>query len=402
VRVLSVGALYPPHDLGGGYELTWRSSVLHLRARGHDVRVLAGDHRAPGADEAEELDPDVHRDLRWYWRDGGFPPLSLAQTIALERHNRAVLLRHLRRFRPEVVAWWQMSAMSLSMLEQVRRAGLPAAGVVGNEWLAAGERLDRWLSWCRAHPRRAAVAGRLLGLPVRADLDGAATWLLNSEATARQARAAGLRLPDAAVVHPGADHGLFTPAPPPPWRWRLLYLGRLEPRKGVHLAVEALALLPAEATLVLQGAGEAAYLERLRARAAELGVSDRIQWSSVPRDRLREVYADADALLFPVQWEEPWGLVPLEAMAVGRPVVATGTGGSGEYLRHEENCLLLEPRDSPEALAAAVRRLAGDEALRERLTAAGHRTAARFTQAAYDEAIAAALQRAVAGARRGA
>jgi glycosyltransferase involved in cell wall biosynthesis len=130
-------------------------------------------------------------------------------------------------------------------------------------------------------------------------------------------------------------------------------------------------------------------------------VSARIEWSSVARERLRDLYAGADALLFPVQWEEPWGLVPLEAMAVGRPVVATGTGGSAEYLRHEENCLLYEPRDSPEALAAAVRRLAGDEPLRGRLTAAGHRTAERFTQEAYNEAIAAALEREVAGARRG-
>ncbi len=50
--------------------------------------------------------------------------------------------------------------------------------------------------------------------------------------------------------------------------------------------------------------------------------------------------AAADALLFPVQWEEPWGLVPLEAMASGTPVVATGTGGSGEYLRDGDNCLV--------------------------------------------------------------
>ena len=287
MRVLSVGALYPPHDLGGGYELTWRSSVLHLRARGHDVRVLASDRRAPEVDPAAELDPDVHRELRWYRRGGDLPPPRLGQTIRLERHNRAVLRRHLRRHRPDVVAWWQMSAMSLSLVEQVRRAGIPAVGIVGNEWLVAGPRQDLWLAWCRAHGRRAAVAERLLGVPADVDLDRAATWLLNSEATARLARSGGLTLPGAAVAHPGVDHDLFAPAAAPPWRWRLLYLGRLEARKGVHLAVEALALLPEAATLVLQGAGEAAYVEQLRRRADDLGVSDRIRWSSVPRDSSR-------------------------------------------------------------------------------------------------------------------
>jgi glycosyltransferase involved in cell wall biosynthesis len=196
------------------------------------------------------------------------------------------------------------------------------------------------------------------------------------------------------VVHPGIDDALFRPAEPPPWRWRLLYLGRLDPRKGVHLAVDALAKLPTETTLVLQGSGDARYVEELRERAAALGVGDRVSFTSTPRERLREVYAEADVVLFPVQWEEPWGLVPLEAMAVGRPVIASGTGGSREYLEHESNCLIYAPADSGEALAAAVRRLAGDPALRERMRQAGTLTATPFTEAAYNRAIEAALTQA--------
>ena len=127
----------------------------------------------------------------------------------------------------------------------------------------------------------------------------------------------------------------------------------------------------------------------------------RIEFSSEPRERLAAVYADADAVLFPVQWDEPWGLVPLEAMAVGRPVIATGTGGSAEYLSHERNCLIYEPRNSPRALADAVNRLAADASLRERLRDGGLATAPRFTERRYNEAIAAALDEVVgrAGAR---
>jgi glycosyltransferase involved in cell wall biosynthesis len=80
-------------------------------------------------------------------------------------------------------------------------------------------------------------------------------------------------------------------------------------------------------------------------------------------------------------------------MAVGRPVVATGTGGSREFLVHERNCLLYEPVESAQALADAVRRLGDDPALRARLRAAGSETAARYTERAYNEAIRRALER---------
>jgi len=78
-------------------------------------------------------------------------------------------------------------------------------------------------------------------------------------------------------------------------------------------------------------------------------------------------------------------------MAVGRPVVASGTGGSAEYLTDEENCLIYTPRNDARALAEAVDRLAGDADLRARLRDAGLNTAPRFTERRYNEAIAAAL-----------
>jgi glycosyltransferase involved in cell wall biosynthesis len=383
--------MYPPHDLAGGYELTWRSSVIHLRSLGHHVRVLTSDYRAPQLEPDLELDEDVHRELRWYWRDHEFPRYGLRARIAIERSNAAVLERHLAELRPDVVAWWGMGGMSLGLVERVRRAGLPAVGVVGDEWLRWGPRADGWLRLVQARPRLARFAERLTGLPGAVDFDGAALWLFNSDAM----RASAPPLTRTAVAHPGIDDELFLPAAAGEWGWRLLYLGRIDRRKGIHVALDALRELPDEATLTIQGGGDDAYLRELEERAPP----DRLVLSTEPRERLPAVYAAADALVFPVQWEEPWGLVPLEAMAVGRPVVASGTGGSGEYLRHEHNALLYEPRDSPTALAAALRRLAADAGLRKRLRENGRETAARFTQRAYNDAIAHALEEAARGAR---
>src|SRR5215212_9295630 len=106
MRVLAVGNMYPPHDLGGGYEITWRSSVEYMCSRGDDVRVLTTDFRAPGVPDLDE--PDVHRELRWYWRDHEFPRLGWRERRRIERHNAALLAAEIEAFRPDAIAWWAM------------------------------------------------------------------------------------------------------------------------------------------------------------------------------------------------------------------------------------------------------------------------------------------------------
>ncbi len=142
VRILTAGNLYPPQHLGG-YELMWRSSVAHQRARGHEVRVLTTDWRQPDVDRSVPEDDDVHRELRWYWHDHRFPRIGPRGRLELERHNAAILDGHLERFRPDVVCWWAMGGMSLSLIERARRAGLPAAAVVASEDEALATELQR-------------------------------------------------------------------------------------------------------------------------------------------------------------------------------------------------------------------------------------------------------------------
>jgi len=137
-----------------------------------------------------------------------------------------------------------------------------------------------------------------------------------------------------------------------------------------------------DVTLRVIGDGDAAELGRLRGRACE-----RVRFEpGVSRRELAAAYAAADAVVFPVEWGEPWGLVPLEAMAVGRPVIATGTGGSAEYLADGHNTALFKPGDA-DALAARIAELAASPPLRERLRAGGRETAARLTEARWTSAV---------------
>jgi len=393
VRVLTVGNLYPPHHLGG-YEVLWQSSVRWLRADGHVVRVLTSDHRVPGAG-GEAEDEDVHRELRMYWSDHGFPRLRPLARLRLERRNAAALDGHLRDFRPDAVCWWGMGGMSLSLVERVAARGVPAVGAMADEWLIYGRDVDQWSAALAARPRLGRIAGALTGARGLRDPGSAAHWVFLSEHI-RERAAARWPLPSTEVAHAGPDRELLRPAEPRPWGWRIGCVGRIDPRKGIDTAIRALAELPAEATLQVAGRGDEAHAGELRALVAELGLGDRVAFGFAPRAELGGVYAALDAVVFPVTWNEPWGLVPLEAMAVGRPVVATGRGGSGEYLRDGENCLLFDPDAGPGALAEALRRLAGDEALRERLRRGGLAMVERLDDGGLDAAVERALLRAAA------
>ena len=374
LRVLAIGSLYPPHH-EGGYELSWYWTMRHLRAGGHAVRVLASDHRRAGVVNGE--DPDVHRELHMYWRDHVFLRPGWRERVRLERANAAALARHVQELRPQVASVWPMGGMSLSLLERLRRAGVPTLAMVEDDWLVYGPRADRWLHSPLVRGAPAAWVERASGLPARVDWGRAARYLFVSEHTRRRALA-HRALPDTAVLPIGIEDRFLAPREPPPWRWSLLYVGRLDPRKGTEDALAALAALPSPATLTFAGTGDPAHERVLRAHAGE-----RVRFAgAVGRSELPDLYAQADAVLFPVRWEEPWGLVPLEAMGLGRPVIATGLGGSGEYLEHEVNCLLVAPGDPP-AIAAAVRRLAEEEGLRRRLREGGMRTARAHTAEAF-------------------
>ena len=377
--------MYPPHHYGG-YELVWEAAVEHLRRIGHDVRVLTTDTRTSARDDDP---PYVHRELRWTLEDARFRVLGRRERVSLARHNHRTLGRHLDDFEPHVVTWWSMGGLTLTMLETVRRRGLPAVALVHDEWLDYGRRADGWSSPFRNRWRRAApLAERLTGIPAVVDYGGAARYLFVSDHLRRHAEGLGLGLRDTGVAHSGID-GAFLQEPQPPhaWRWRLLYVGRLDPRKGVQTAVDALAHLPGEAQLDIAGGWDSQEEARLRERAREVGVEDRVTFlGQSNRDDLIRAYDESDVVVFPVVWQEPWGLVPIEAMARGRPVVATGRGGSAEYLRDGDNCLLFAAEEAGR-LAAAVRRLADDPALRDHLRATGLETARRHTQTTLNAAV---------------
>ena len=195
----------------------------------------------------------------------------------------------------------------------------------------------------------------------------------------------------------------FWAAPATPLRrapFQVLFAGRLEREKGVEVLLRAwgaAGLEPDEAALVLVGDGPLAH-EAGRGTARLEGPR--------PAAEVRDFYAGSDVVVVPSiptrAFREPWGLVVNEAFDRGVPVIASTAVGAaaGGLVRHEETGLVV-PAGNPSALAAALRRLHGDPALRGRLGAAAREAVKAHSHAAWAAGMSRALAAAGAGAPEG-
>lgn len=176
------------------------------------------------------------------------------------------------------------------------------------------------------------------------------------------------------------------PPPPPGSAPRAIFIGRLAPYKGVDFLLRALELVP---ELRLEVVGDGPERNRLHTLADALAVSDRVKWwGEYPDEDLPRRMADADFLVLPsVTVEEMFGMVLLEAMAAGRPIITTAVPSGVREVNLPGVTGLEVPIRDVEALAAAMRELVDKPGMREEFGRAGRaRVKDRFTNAAMTDA----------------
>lgn len=177
----------------------------------------------------------------------------------------------------------------------------------------------------------------------------------------------------------------FTPGGAPPDPHSLLFVGRLEDKKGVHVLLQALALLPPSSDALLRIVGSGPEEERLRMLAQTLGVAARVIFvGPVPNQDLADWYRSSCILVFPSVItpygdREGFGLVPAEALACGCAVVASDLPAVRDVIRHGETGLMVEP-GNPKALAVALHTLLEHESERRRLA----RTGCEYVRSNFD------------------
>jgi D-inositol-3-phosphate glycosyltransferase len=200
------------------------------------------------------------------------------------------------------------------------------------------------------------------------------------------------------IIPPGVDLQMFHPHSPEDAKSRLgikpcdrmlLFVGRIEPLKGVDTLLRAMGRLAHECptwakqicVAIIGGdpdTTENEEMERLKAIRAELGITDLVTFLGArDQDKLHHYYSAAEAVIMPSHYES-FGMVALEAMACGTPVIASEVGGLA-YLVHDGKTGFHVPNGDPIALADAIARLVEDPDLRNQLGRRAHRYAQNYS-----------------------
>ena len=183
------------------------------------------------------------------------------------------------------------------------------------------------------------------------------------------------------IIPSGVDYAFFAAEVPPIPKYidhkrNILFLGRLEKRKGLPYLLEAYALLKKEMpdTRLIVVGGDGGLRPACERYIRQKGLTDVVFTGYVPDGELPRYYKTADVYCAPNTGAESLGIVLLEAMAAGTPIVASEIDGFADVLTDGREGLLVPPRDG-EALAAALHRLLSDAALREEMGKQGGKTA---------------------------
>lgn len=354
-------------DVPGGVQVHVRELGQHLMARGHEVLALAPARGRP----AEPWVRAVGRPVDVPYNRSTAPIDPRPWSMSRVRELLAV-------FEPDVVHAHEPLTPSTSMWATL----LSRAPVVAT--FHSGAERSRLFDVAAPVLRR--IAGRIA---VRIAVSERAAAFVRD-------RVGG----DLRIVPNGAEVGRFAEAAPADLGpgARLLFVGRLHERKGFPTAIEAFHLLAdgrADLRMVVAGDGEdRGAVDRLdpalRARVLLLG--------SVPHDDLPPYHAACDVFLAPSVGGESFGIVLVEAMAAGLPVVASRIPGYDEVVTDGVEGFLVPPRD-PAAVAAAAAAVLDDPALARKMGEAGRERSRRYDWAVVTGEVEAAYRDALASIR---
>ncbi|WP_282942111.1 glycosyltransferase family 4 protein [Paenibacillus sp. RC67] len=173
------------------------------------------------------------------------------------------------------------------------------------------------------------------------------------------------------MVHLGVDVDRFRPAArgKKSGSFHVLFAGRVIPRKGVSVLIKAISIARrhrSDIKLTIVGGGKSHYVSTLKSLARSRGVPAQFT-GKIPHSKIHSLYKRAHCFACPSQKHEAFGLVNVEAMASGLPVIASDIGGIGEIVKHRENGFLVSSYHSPDEHAKYILRVAQNKELSAKL-----------------------------------
>lgn len=336
MKILAISNLYPP-DFIGGYELCCRQVVDGLLGRGHEVRVLTTSPRTPcpaAGHVARELEMVNCYDAFGVLHNQPLTrKLTAARAAFVSAHNVHVLLDHVRRFQPDVVYLWNLFGTGgLGLVGCLQYLDVP--------WVwYLGDCVPRML--CSLGDDVLSVLAEQFGRYVRGH------FMPVSVRVVQEIEAAGVKLNG--EIEPSPNWVLGQQPPPrqryfrPGEQLRIVSSGQMGRHKGIHLLVEAAALLRTRGYenfhVDLYGKVTDPSVAPL---PREQGVEDLVRFKGMcPQGELVDRYArhEYDLFAFPTWKREPFGCAPLEAAAYGAVMVMSESCGIGEWFVGGVHCL---------------------------------------------------------------
>lgn len=384
MKILIISNLYPPHHIGG-YEIGCRDITNLLREQGHEIRVLTSRYFKNGEDNAEDT-RHIFRELyHGFEKDSNW---NTCRSLFREKENRRLWASHVNGFQPELVYFWNMAQISLWMMTDAASRQIPIACYVSDQWLEKPNEVDYWLK--RFNPRQSLRgrlflgfirrAGKLLGFAPTLDLAKLPELHFTSHFIEKGVRNHHLIPSSSEVIHWGVHSDFFEGLNEPPRTanssFEILYSGQIVALKGVRTAIQGVANLikrfpDRRIHLTLAGSGPENFRQEMEVLIQELGISDSVKLAgNQQRPELINLFRKSDVFILSSEWQEPFAISPLEAMASGCAVVGTHTGGSPELLLHGDNSLVFETGNSCD-LANKLESLLTDESLIQQLRLAG-------------------------------
>lgn len=382
MRILALSSYYPP-DMIGGYEQTAHTVLSALSLRGHEVTVLTGradaaldasppfDSSLPNSDVsavvnsahetkgAEASGVSVRRLLHRLPLDESATEGIAGSWLSNRTYvrNEAITCETIRAVQPDILHFWCGGLLTSGVLAACEASGLPMVFHLGDMWL-----LSAFQS--RGQGVGAAVMRlfrKMMG--AKEAVFSPEKWglVFVSESLRAGYRAGGFPEAESMVV----ANGCGADASPRSWPdvapdiTKICFSGRLRPNKGVEVLLRALAIwrdAGGRCVCDVYGSGDAAYTAHLRGVASSLGLDEVVRWcGGCAHEAMLAAYREHDLLVVPSLWEEPFGLVAIEAMSAGVPVLATDRGALPEIITSDVGWTASpEPEVFAKALASIV------------------------------------------------
>ncbi len=348
MKMLCVSNYYPPH-FEGGYEISVKETMDYLASRGHEVSVVCGTKGVAATDSSSFI-PEyggVSRVLKYIdYQKPGF-----IAKHRVEKFNYQIVTDAIKVLNPDLVYIANMKAVSIAPVIAVQNAKVPHVFDLGDIWLksylAPGlkGRLFRYAKSIlpntiggKIELNPVIVLSEWMEQEVRNSFDSKDVYIVPR----------GIKVSELISEHYDLD--------------RFVFVGRIEPNKGLDLCIEAMSLLQNQdklgsMTLDVIGEADPEYLRHCMGLIEAFSLQERIRFLG-RNPEVTKILSQYSVLLMPTMAREAFGRVVIEAMSLGLVVLATNAYGPKEIIADEEDGFLFD-RGSVPALASKIRAVAG-------------------------------------------